>query len=29
LEAWMLAPVPASKPAIAAPVMRNLFDFVM
>jgi hypothetical protein len=28
-EALMLAPVPASKPAIAAPVSRNLFDFVI
>jgi hypothetical protein len=29
LDALMLAPVPASKPATAAPVSRNLFDFVM
>jgi len=29
LDALMLAPVPASKPATAEPVSRNLFDFVM
>jgi hypothetical protein len=29
LEALMLALVPASKPATAAPVMRNLFDLVI
>jgi hypothetical protein len=28
VEAWMLA-LPASKPARAAPVSKNLFDFVM
>jgi len=28
-DALMLALVPASKPATAAPVMRNLFDFVI
>jgi hypothetical protein len=28
-EAFTAAPVPASKPAIAAPVSRNLFDFVI
>ena len=29
LDALMLALVPASKPATAAPVMRNLFDLVI
>ena len=29
LEAFTAAPVPASKPAIAAPVSRNRFDFVI
>jgi hypothetical protein len=29
LDARMLALVPASKPATAAPVMRNLFDLVI
>src|ERR1700688_310233 len=29
LDAWMLALVPASKPATAAPVMRNLLDLVI
>src|SRR5580704_3578357 len=28
-EAFTAAPVPASKPAIAAPESRNLFDFVI
>src|SRR5579863_2589731 len=29
LEAWMLALVPASKPATAAPVSKKRFDFVI